>query len=239
MNGGAFTTPALLLRSMDRGDDDRVVFLLTPAHGRVSALARHARGSRRRFGAALQPFCLFEAALRPRDGGFFYLNTVAALEFPLGAEASWESMAAGWLFLDLADALATSGTAQPAFFELVLGGLRRLGTGAEGAAAVRLSVLWGSLEQAGWAPDLERCVACGSAGAWPDFSMDAARGGLLCPSCRGEGGLVLPPEVLDQWKDLARGAAPRACLPEAERGLLRWIEYHTGRALLSASLKHW
>ena len=46
--------------------------------------------------------------------------------------------------------------------------------------------------------------------------------------------MVLLPEVLAQWKDLARGVAPRACLPEAESGLLRWIEYHTGRALRSA-----
>jgi DNA repair protein RecO (recombination protein O) len=236
---GSFSTAALLLRSTDRGDDDRIVFLLTPAHGRVAALAKRARGSRRRFGAALQPFCLFEAALLPRDGGFFYLNSVAAQEFPLGTEPSLESMAAAWLFLELADALATAGTAHPAFFELVLGGLRRLGLGAEGPAAVRLSVLWGSLDMAGWAPDLERCVACASPGPWPDCSLDAARGGLLCPACRAAGASILRPEVLAQWKDLAQGRPLAKCLPQAEAGLLRWVEYHTGQALRSVSLSGW
>ncbi|HTB22843.1 MAG TPA: DNA repair protein RecO [bacterium] len=233
---GVFTSEALLLRSTDRGDDDRVVFLLTPAHGRVAALAKHARGSRRRFGAALQAFCLFEAALLPRDGGFFYLNSAAAREFPLGPEPGFDAMAAAWLFLELADALATAGTAHPAFFELVLGGLRRLGRSTEGAEAVRLSVLWGSLEMAGWAPDLERCAACGKAGPWPDCSLDAARGGLLCPECRAPGAQILDAAVLTLWKDLAQGLPLGPCPPAAEAGLLRWIEYHTGRALRSASL---
>jgi DNA repair protein RecO (recombination protein O) len=231
-----FTSEALLLRSTDRGDDDRIVFLLTPTHGRVAALAKRARGSRRRFGAALQAFCLFEAALLPRDGGFFYLNSAAAREFPLGSDPGFEAMAAAWLFLELADALATAGTAHPAFFELVLGGLRRLGRSAEGVEAVRLSVLWGSLDMAGWAPDLERCAACGKEGPWPDCALDAARGGLLCPDCRGPGAPVLGAEVLAQWKDLARGRPPGFCLPAAEAGLLRWIEYHAGRELRSASL---
>jgi len=230
------TSPALLLRSTDKGDDDRMVVLLTPAYGRVAALAKHARGSRRRFGAALQPFCLFEASLRSREGGFFYLNSVTAMEFPLGAEPGLDLMTAAWMFLDVADAFSTSGTAHPAFFELVLGGLRRLGIGAEGNYAVRLSVLWGSLELAGWAPDLDFCVACGSPGPWQDLSLDANRGGLLCPSCRSAGATVFPADVLTQWRALAQGLPPGPCLPQAEAGLLRWIEYHCGQALRSVSL---
>jgi DNA repair protein RecO (recombination protein O) len=232
-----FTSPALLLKSAERGDDDRVLTLLTPAQGRVTAYARHARGSRRRFGAALQPFCLFEAALRPGVGGLFYLNTVSALEFPLGPEPGFDAMASAWMCLDLAETLATSGTAQPAFFELVLGGLRRLGRSAEPATDVRLSVLWGSLELAGWAPDLGACVGCAAPSPWPDFSLDPARGGLLCPKCLAQGAPVQGAAVLEQWKALAGGRPLGSpSLAETESALLRWIEYHTGRALRSASL---
>jgi len=234
-SGGSFVTEALLLRSTDRGEDDRSVVLLTPGHGRVAALAKRARGSRKRFGAALQAFCLFEAALRPRGGGLVFLENATAREFPLGMEPDWEGMASGWLFLDLADALATAGTSHPEFFELVLGGLRRLGKGGEAPAAVRLSVLWGALAQAGWAPDLERCVACGSQGPWQGLALDPARG-LLCPRCRRAPLAALDSGALEQWRCAAAGRPIAAPTPEAEQGLLLWAEHHAGRALRSASL---
>jgi DNA repair protein RecO (recombination protein O) len=232
---GPFTTEALLLKATDKGEDDRSVVLLTPDHGRVSALAKRARGSRRRFGAALQQFCLFEAALRPKSGGLVFLEAATAKEFPLGSAAGWDSMAAGWLFLDLADALCTAGTAHPAYFELVLGGLRRLGKGLEDSAAVRLSVLWGSLELAGWAPDLRACSGCGSEGPWPDLGLDPARG-LLCPDCRATGSPALDQAVLQAWRRAAQGQAQSAPPAAAEQGLLRWAEYHVGRALPSAAM---
>jgi DNA repair protein RecO (recombination protein O) len=232
---GPFTTEALLLRSTDKGEDDRAVVLLTPEQGRLTALAKHARGSKRRFGAALQPFCLFEAALRPRGGGLAFLESVTALEFPLGSAPGFDAMAAAWLFLDLADALCTAGTSQPAYFELLLGGLRRLGRGSESAASVRISVLWGSLELAGWAPDLDACAGCGSKGPWKGLSLDPARG-LLCPSCRPAGTMSFAGDFLALWRSAAQGQPMADAPAEAEQALLRWAEFHAGRAFPSAAL---
>ena len=44
-----FDTPAVIVRAVDYGEADRVVTLLTRARGKVSAIARGARKSRRRF----------------------------------------------------------------------------------------------------------------------------------------------------------------------------------------------
>ena len=46
------TTPAIVLRTVDYGEADRVVTLFTREHGKLSALARGARKSVKRFGAA-------------------------------------------------------------------------------------------------------------------------------------------------------------------------------------------
>src|SRR5262245_27991678 len=59
-------TQALVLRVSDFGESDRIVTLLTEQHGKVSALARGAKSSRRRFGAALGLFGCGEAVLRER-----------------------------------------------------------------------------------------------------------------------------------------------------------------------------
>jgi DNA repair protein RecO (recombination protein O) len=56
-------TPAVLLRSVAFGDADRIVTLLTEAHGKVALIARSAKKSTRRFGGALEPCALIEAEI--------------------------------------------------------------------------------------------------------------------------------------------------------------------------------
>ncbi len=204
------TGQALLLRSVDTGDADRAVTLLCPEHGRFGVLARHARGSKKRFGAALQPFCLFEAVWKPRAAGLGFLESVHALEFPLGADPGLECLGSAYLFLELAHELCPADEPQEAFFELVLGGLLRLGKGTESAPAVGLSVLWGALALAGLAPDLDRGRGLGL------MNLDAQdREALFCAS---QGQPVLQPRA------------------RAERALLDQLAMHLGRPLRTAGL---
>ena len=56
-------TPAIVLRTVDYGEADRVVTLFTRDAGKLSALARGARKSVKRFGAALGLFGVGEAVL--------------------------------------------------------------------------------------------------------------------------------------------------------------------------------
>src|SRR3954469_7690398 len=65
----AITTDAILLRSVAYGEADRVVTLLGRTTGRVSALARGARKSTKRFGGGLGLGASGQAALRDRSGG--------------------------------------------------------------------------------------------------------------------------------------------------------------------------
>ncbi|HTB33418.1 MAG TPA: DNA repair protein RecO [bacterium] len=228
-------TQALLLRSWDKGDDDRMAVLLTPELGRLPALARHARGSRRRFGATLQAFCLFDATLRPSSGGLFFLEQSQAREFPLGTEPGLEAMSAAWLALELAEQLCQQAQPQEAFFELILGTLRRLGRGAEQAAAVRLSLLWGALALEGWAPDPEHCARCGK--AEPLAALSMAAGGGLCAGCwRSQDGPRYGAEVGRAWQLAAQGRPVELVPGGAEDALLRWIADHTGRELRSPAM---
>src|ERR1044071_6622489 len=61
-------TPAVVLRTVDYGEADRVVTLLCRDGGKRSALARGARKSARRFGAGLALFGVGEATLTERVG---------------------------------------------------------------------------------------------------------------------------------------------------------------------------
>ncbi|HEX7488511.1 MAG TPA: DNA repair protein RecO, partial [Anaeromyxobacteraceae bacterium] len=67
----------VVLRTVDYGESDRVVTLLTAERGKVSAFARAARASRRRFGGALEHFTLVHAEARERRGaGLLSLESV-------------------------------------------------------------------------------------------------------------------------------------------------------------------
>ena len=59
---------AIVLRTVAYGDHDVIAHLLVRGRGRVSAFARGARSSRRRFAGALEPFQLVEVLLSERNG---------------------------------------------------------------------------------------------------------------------------------------------------------------------------
>lgn len=62
------TTDALLLRATDYRDSDRILTLFTHSFGKVSALARGARASKRRFAGTLEPYAVIRVELEPARG---------------------------------------------------------------------------------------------------------------------------------------------------------------------------
>ena len=67
MASAVFDCEALLLRRVELGEADLVLTLFTSALGRVSALARGARKSQKRFAGALEPFFTIQVRLEERS----------------------------------------------------------------------------------------------------------------------------------------------------------------------------
>lgn len=182
-------TDALLVRRVPVGDSDLIVTLFTEARGVVSASARSARRSWKRF-AALEPMHLLRVSLEERPGVEVMSLSEAALAKPrsllvsdlakleaAGQALRWVRRAAPpltpepgmWSELNrLLDRLDQEGSAEvPAEAHLAATGLRLL-------AAI------------GWGLDLDRCVRCGRPceGA-AAACVDPAAGGLVCRACGG------------------------------------------------------
>jgi DNA repair protein RecO (recombination protein O) len=69
--GQDLAVPALVLRITPYRDSDIIAHILTPSLGKLSVLARHARGSRKRFPSSLDLFDRGSARLtRERNGAF-------------------------------------------------------------------------------------------------------------------------------------------------------------------------
>lgn len=182
MSDAASATLGVVLRTTPVGESDLVVQLFTRDHGRVSAIARGARRSRRRFGGGLEPLVLLSIELgrRKRGADLWGLDAVEPREDHRGLAADPIGLGHASYGLELIRELAPPESPEPALLALVVALWRAL------AAGPSPSVLRG-FELAlcrllGHEVALARCAACGS----DDLGravFDPVRGGAVCERC--------------------------------------------------------
>jgi DNA repair protein RecO (recombination protein O) len=192
----SLTTAAILLRSIDYGESDRVVTLLGRDTGCLGAIARGARKSQRRFGGGLGLCSVGQAALRERGGS--ELLTLerfdATATFPsLGADVDRMGHAA--YVAELLAKLCAPRQAEPEVFDLTLAFLDQLED--RGVSAVRMRVFeLALLDHLGFAPALDACAVCGrsalSTGSAIDVRFIPDRGGVVCLGCASRGRSMRP-----------------------------------------------
>lgn len=236
------TTAALILRAVDLRESDRLVTLLTRDLGKVSAVARGARSSRKRFGGALEPFALIEVVLgrgRGRDA-LFTLGEATLIDANARLAGDLERFGAAAFALELAREVTPEHEPDPRLFDLLVETLGLLSGSPPGAtraiaAAAALKILSG----AGLGVGAGACTVCGRPvpeGRRAHF--DPRRGGVVCTACGG-GPLVLSAAAASALAGLAKGALagssaaeiPEAALLEVERAIGAFLEQHLAHPL--------
>jgi DNA repair protein RecO (recombination protein O) len=202
----ALKLSGVVLRTVDYGESDRVVTLLTAERGKLAAFARGARASRRRFGGALEPFGLVRAEARERRGAdLVWLESVSVERAHGGIRGELGRIACAGYACELSRELVRDHEPHPELLALLVAYLGRLDAGPARQAALRAFEL-GALEAAGLMPRLDACARCGGAldaagaalvareaAATPSESpaparalrhaFDPAHGGTLCLGC--------------------------------------------------------
>jgi DNA repair protein RecO (recombination protein O) len=189
MSGPATPHDAVVLGMVNYGERDRIVRLLTPELGRIAALARGARGSKRRFGGTLDLGNRLRVMLRPGRGELWHLQEADLVSARLGLREDLLSMALVAYASELVGAFAREQHAEPRLFgllEVFLTVLDAATAPPQGLFRAGLEVK--ALTCAGFAPILIRCARCGDA-LEGDVHFSADAGGALHPSC-GAGELV-------------------------------------------------
>jgi len=180
---------ALLLRRVEYGEADLVLTLLTQKLGKVSALARGARKSNKRFSGALEPMHTLTVELDERPGAELFTLVSAKLAVPrTKILESLPALEAAGKALSWARRAAPPRTPEPEPYAVLSTLLDRLAD-ANDAAASQCALAEAGLSlltALGWGIDFERCVRCGrQAQKAQSASVDAARGGLICRNCGG------------------------------------------------------
>ena len=100
--GRLYKTEAIVLRTMDLGEADRILTVLTPRLGKLKVVAKGVRRTRSRLGGGLEP--LSDVHLVLAIGRTFDVITATALENPhLGLREDLHATASAWYVAELAD----------------------------------------------------------------------------------------------------------------------------------------
>ena len=186
------TTNAIVLRRADYRENDRMLMLFSPTHGRIEALARGCRRQKSPLMAASEVFCAGEYVLYASGERMTVVScAVQDTFYPLRSD--FERLAHGMYALELCAAAVQPEQENERLFLLLLRSLAHLTYSAIAPRRVTAVFLMGLVSLMGFRPQVVRCVACGMpiapvvpAGKDRDAPIAAfspERGGVLCTAC--------------------------------------------------------
>jgi len=229
-----FRTQALVLRTFDQGESDRLVHLYTEDLGRISAIAKGARRSRKRFPGRLEILTLLE--IRVVDPPRSSLMRLEGARLVTPFESFVKHLGRYGIacqLLEVLDRFTGEREPNPELFHFALG---VLGVLAEEVPdrLLALLVLAKTLARLGYRPQLASCACCGKAisARGPRVGFQPRHGGTVCPACCEDDEVRIAPRLL-----LALDAGIRTPLRERGQLGLSPRDVELGETLLGRFLK--
>ena len=239
------TTRAVVLSSRPLGEADRWLTLFTREQGKIDAVVKGVRRTSSRWGGRLEPFNVCDLILY-RGRSRATVTSAQLVDVFRHLREDREALTAAAVGCEAAALLFAEGEPEQRVFALLRTALREIDAGFEGPAGqapLVAGLLVKLLYEAGYLPILDHCASCGAGDRALAFS--AARGGLVCGDCLGDG-VPITPEAVAALRDAValplaelrvRPSSPAA--EEALRDLHLLFAYHAGtrlRALAFARL---
>jgi DNA repair protein RecO (recombination protein O) len=184
---------ALVVRTVEFGEADLVVTLVTEQVGKMAAIVRGARRGSRRVSGALEPVHTISVVLDDKGAELATLKEAQVVRARGGVTGSLEALDAAGVALRWARHAFPPKTPEPEGWRVLVSLLDVLDAGAASPRRELARAGLGMLAALGYALDLERCVVCGRpCPPGKAACVDPARGGLVCRSCGGSSTVLLP-----------------------------------------------
>lgn len=195
---------AIVLRTHKLGEADRIVTMLTKAHGKVRAVAKGVRKTSSRIGARMEPFMLADVQLYEGRN----LDIVSQVEtrepYARRIAEDYTLFTAATAMVETTDTIVDhEREPAPEHYRLLHGALGALSRREHEPSLILDSFLLRSLSLAGYEPSFDECATCGTPG--PHRAFAVAGGGATCESCRQPGAAAPAPETFELLDSLLRG----------------------------------
>ena len=181
------TTKALVLRTVDYKESDKILTLFTQDQGKLTASARGCRKKGSAIAAGCQLLAWSEMVLYDYQGRWSVKEAAVERLFQ-GVRDDIERLALGCYFAETAELLAVEGLPSRSLLSLTLNSLHALDTMQEKPLPlVKAAFEWRAMALAGYEPLIDGCAVCGANP--PENPRFHLREGVLhCAKCRGEVG---------------------------------------------------
>ncbi|MFN3652165.1 MAG: DNA repair protein RecO [Armatimonadota bacterium] len=235
-----YRTEAVVIRRVNTGETDRVLTLFTRDLGKISAIAKGARGPRSRLSAVTEPFTYFRGLMAKGQTLDVLTQAEVQSSFP-GIRKDLTRIGYASYFVELVDAGTEERQESPELWDVLLASLAALETAATPDVLARAFELH-AMRLLGYEPSLFRCALCQGEVGVPGTGFHPTRGGIVCPRCaRTPGTVALSPPAVTALSELTAvplAAAASSGLPERTRGelarsLVPFVRHHVEKGLRS------
>jgi len=232
---------AIVLRTHDLGEADRIITMLTRNHGKVRGVAKGVRRTKSRFGARLEPFAMVDVQLYEGRGLDVVTEATTLAPYGRSIAASYEAYTGASTLAEVADGLAMGeGEPDPQQYLLLLGALHAMATRAHRPRLIVDSYALRAVALSGWGLSLYECAVCGRGGGLAAFAIQS--GGMVCASCAPRGSAhpgaatveLLGALVSGDWE--TADAAPIHARREAAALVGAYLQWHVERRVRSLRL---
>lgn len=232
-----YTTEALVLGVKNWGNADKIVTLLSPQYGKITAAAYGCRRPKSPLAAAMQPFCWLDIQLTKGER----MDTVRQCEhkgFFSELYTDLTAMAYASFIAELAKELCSDDEPQQEIYQMMLKILPCLTKFNPRICA--LASAYQIFEYTGCQLHYDKCTLCGTP-IDSNAYFNAQQGGVLCDKCR-DGKTYNYPTSLRlfikhllhlNWDKLERFQVKGADLVQAEQILLNYIQGLIGKPFKS------
>ena len=242
-------TEAILLRSLDYGESDRIVTFYTRDHGKLRGIAKGARRSRKRFANTLELFCCSHIVFsrKGRDSLALIEESRVHRHFENIRQDLEKTLMSSYL-IELTDQFTLEDKKNVELFQLLYDFLEQI-DGDDCAETLLRFFEIRLLKCVGYQPVLDRCVACQAPLNGDDtYQFHVRAGGIRCGACReiGEASLPVSPGtvktlLMSQDMDMTkinRLIMSERSIQESRNILMHFIRHLLGKELKSLQVFH-
>ncbi|OPY03950.1 MAG: DNA repair protein RecO [Syntrophus sp. PtaB.Bin001] len=177
-------TEGIVLKTLNYSDSDLIVTFYTRDFGKLTAIAKGARKSKKRFVNVLEPFCCSSLLFfrKQRDQLAWLESCQCINEYPEIRKSLDRTLLASY-FIDLVDHFSLEEKAEIKLFKLLYTFLSLIEEGDTSERLLRFFEIR-HLKITGYAPALDRCLICNAPlNSQQRYVFSITHGGLHCLSC--------------------------------------------------------
>jgi DNA repair protein RecO (recombination protein O) len=238
-----YRTRAIVLRSLNLSETDKLVTFMTERYGKVKCVAKAARKIKSRFIGSLEPMSYIHLIYFGKETQQLHrLNHADIIQSFQTVREDFQKLYTGVYMNELVDAMAPEGHQEVSVFNLLLSALEALNAQTNLEPLCRMFEIR-LLSVSGYRPELNQCTICRSkrVDGWIGFSYN--RRGIVCRACMDTNGceIKFTTGTLNYLKKLltldinccGRLKFPKGMDEEIEKVTHRLVRAHIGRELKS------